>query len=526
MSDFEDDIDDQLLELAGATEKKKKGRQHSSGSAGGGGSKGAAGKKRKHVDSDSEKESFESEEEMQDPFPLEGKYRDEQDKRELLSMTEFRREQILEERAEERQRLQNAKMLADMVRQQQGGGGASADDSVSRAAKRQHQARGATKEKAHKLDELKAKRKAKDDKKRSRAEDSPSQTRGRSSSPQDMDISDEESEDGQITKAEQEDERLLNLSSGYESSHKRSRSGNKEDVPDAPCTMEALETCRLTRDNLAKHFIKPWFQDYVTNAWVRYLIGQEQNGQPVYRICQINNLASDFVKPYKINDKTTNQALELKHGKSMRTFNMDKVSNGPFIEKEWDRLVKTYTSEDVKLPTKQQLEKKVAQMEKLVNQPMTEGDISVMLTRKAQLQTSKGSGLSTLERSRLIQQRTLAIRRQDYEEVAEIEAKLEEAKPTTPPKLETEDMLARVNERNRKANLEAIRQQEIAEAEKKRRERKLKELGSKPSTPRPGTPVVNGEDLFAATVAKVSVKPGSTFEASLIDSVEIDLGDF
>ena len=29
MSDFEDDIDDQLLELAGATEKKKKRRQHS-----------------------------------------------------------------------------------------------------------------------------------------------------------------------------------------------------------------------------------------------------------------------------------------------------------------------------------------------------------------------------------------------------------------------------------------------------------------------------------------------------------------
>ena len=46
MSDFEDDIDDQLLELAGATEKKKKRRQHSSsngtntvGSSGGGNKK-------------------------------------------------------------------------------------------------------------------------------------------------------------------------------------------------------------------------------------------------------------------------------------------------------------------------------------------------------------------------------------------------------------------------------------------------------------------------------------------------------
>jgi hypothetical protein len=52
MSDFEDDIDDQLLELAGATEKKKKKRQPSnsngtSNTAGGSGGAGGGGKKRK-----------------------------------------------------------------------------------------------------------------------------------------------------------------------------------------------------------------------------------------------------------------------------------------------------------------------------------------------------------------------------------------------------------------------------------------------------------------------------------------------
>jgi len=47
------------------------------------------------------------------------------------------------------------------------------------------------------------------------------------------------------------------------------------------------------------------------------------------------DLAPDFVKPYKINDKTVNQAFELKHGKSMRTFNMDKVSNGPITDVRW-----------------------------------------------------------------------------------------------------------------------------------------------------------------------------------------------
>jgi hypothetical protein len=46
MSDFEDDIDDQLLELAGATEKKKKRRQPSNSNATVGGS-GGGSKKRK-----------------------------------------------------------------------------------------------------------------------------------------------------------------------------------------------------------------------------------------------------------------------------------------------------------------------------------------------------------------------------------------------------------------------------------------------------------------------------------------------
>jgi RNA polymerase-associated protein RTF1 len=42
------------------------------------------------------------------------------------------------------------------------------------------------------------------------------------------------------------------------------------------------------------------------------------------------------------------------------------------LQKEYERLVKVCTAEDVKLPTRQALEKKIAQMERLVSQPMTE----------------------------------------------------------------------------------------------------------------------------------------------------------
>lgn len=82
---------------------------------------------------------------------------------------------------------------------------------------------------------------------------------------------------------------------------------------------------------------------------MRYLIGNETSGEPVYRICEISSkrifffdwdffvegyidLGPDLVKPYKVDGKMMNRTFELKHGKSRKMFNMDKVSNGRFLE--------------------------------------------------------------------------------------------------------------------------------------------------------------------------------------------------
>jgi RNA polymerase-associated protein RTF1 len=104
----------------------------------------------------------------------------------------------------------------------------------------------------------------------------------------------------------------------------------------------------------------------------------------------------------------------------------------------------------------------------------SQSDITAMLARKNQLQ-AKTTTLSTLDRSMLIQQRTLAIRRQDFAEVAEIDEKLaaDAAKQQSSARHEGVDLLARVNERNRKANVEAVRKAELEGAERKRRDRKL-----------------------------------------------------
>ncbi|KAK7683685.1 hypothetical protein QCA50_013061 [Cerrena zonata] len=530
MSDSEGDFSDELLELAGATEKKRRKRQAQSKSS-----------KRRKADMGSDSEQGDEPESEEDsaesnPYPIEGKYIDEEDRERLLGLSEIEREDILAQRQEEMQRIKMRSQLDQMVKDQSG----RKDDTVSKSAKRQHTQRGATKEKTRKLDELKARRKAKDERKRSRA-DSPK--RERSSSPMDMETSDEEDEDGQVTKMDEEEERLNRI---Y---------GKDSPAVDEPMTMADLETVRLTRDMLAKFCLAPWFEDYVKGAWVRYLIGQDEQQQPIYRVCEVVNLGANLVKPYKINERTVNQVLELRHGSAVRTWSMDKVSNASFSEREYDRLVRVYEAEKLKVPTKRQLEKKAEQLHKLSTQPMTESDINAILLRKSQLASNKLTGTAlTMERSRLAQARTLAYRRQDQEEVkqlderiAELDLTIESERKGRREESSVEDLLAKVNERNRRANAETLKNI-AAREEKKRRERKLamangsatpRLLGSRPGTPGISTPKgdltrsVSPMLPASATTVSTSTPPPksssglkNSFEASVLDSVEIDLGDF
>jgi RNA polymerase-associated protein RTF1 len=101
-----------------------------------------------------------------------------------------------------------------------------------------------------------------------------------------------------------------------------------------------------------------------------------------------------------------------------------------------------------------------------------QSDLSAMLARKSHLSQSRSAAMMTMERSRLVQERTLAERRMDFDEAKEIDQKLKELNASTDGSAaqvtisEEEDKLAKVNERNQKANLEAVHQAELAEAER------------------------------------------------------------
>lgn len=128
-----------------------------------------------------------------------------------------------------------------------------------------------------------------------------------------------------------------------------------------------------------------------------------------------------------------------------------------------------------------------------------------MLARKNQFQSRQTTASLTMEKSRLNQARTLAIRRNDLSELAEIDEQLAtlnaELAERNRDKEETKgnDVLAKVNERNRKANLESIRNAELREAERKRRERKLMAAGGSGTS----TPVNFDPSARLRTVPKV-----------------------
>lgn len=252
--------------------------------------------------------------------------------------------------------------------------------------------------------------------------------------------------------------------------------------------------------------------------------------------------------------------------------------------------------EKVSFPTKGELKKKYEQMRKLQARPLTESDIDNMLKRRKEMQSTTNPSTLKMERQRLNQARSLAQKRHDYTEVAELEQKISELQAQIDASGidhvvgdSRDEALRKVNERNRKANVEAVRKAELAESERKRREREMMAKAAReggtaagvaiamkhdpsarlktvprmfnPSTPttrfvrvtfvkeiptevflslRPGTPATasqskagtpgandatNGNKPPVANRTSV-VNSQIAFEQKLLDTIDIDLGDF
>ncbi|KAJ7078218.1 hypothetical protein C8R44DRAFT_896031 [Mycena epipterygia] len=288
------------------------------------------------------------------------------------------------------------------------------------------------------------------------------------------------------------------------------------EYPSLPLTTDYLQKIALTHDALAKYCTLPWFEKIATGAWVRYYLGSEE-GQWIYRICEIKGFSTTS-QPYKLGDRMTDHLFELKHGDAAKIGQMDNTSSAPWTAYEFKRLVDTCATQRVPMPTRKDVDEHFTETQELITRLVTEMDINDMVTRWYQL-VAQGTPVTSIvaERSRLMTQLTLAQRRQDWTEVAAIDViDAQLTKVEAPMGNVPDDRLARVNERNRKANLEAVRCTEVLEAKCKCRERKNR-----------GKAGASVPELRTGSVSSELTPTVKSFdEAALIDSIEVDLGDF
>ncbi|KAF9517766.1 hypothetical protein BS47DRAFT_1389487 [Hydnum rufescens UP504] len=390
----------------------------------------------------SDDEEPESEEDESNPYPLDGKYKDELDRQNLMTLPETERERIISERLEQRQRLQDKLNLERLVKAQRKRPDSPEEETVAKPAKRGQTPRDRKDSgEGPGLAALTEKRRAKKERDAAKEEHD-----GESPKPNRQESSDESSEDGEINKVEEEYDEAKNKQAAE------------------AVTLEDISKARITRDMLAKYCHAPWFEELAKGGWVRYNFGPDSNGNPCYRLCEVIDVGANLVPPYNIDEKSrTNRQLELKHGTLQRCWNMDRVSNAH--SQRCDPQQSIGSVGDVKLPKKAALEKKRQQINKFATQRLTEADLQTMITGKKEMEENRPSFQTLLaKKARLNQQRTLAQNRRDLAEVGQLTeelAKLEKAHPELlAHRTQEADRTAIVNERNRRANLEAVRLQE------------------------------------------------------------------
>ncbi|KAJ1503591.1 RNA polymerase-associated protein rtf1, partial [Coelomomyces lativittatus] len=220
----------------------------------------------------------------------------ESDREYLQSLPELEREKILNERAEKRQMVLERKALKKKLRES---GLAVFEDSTKRANRSKS-------EKRQKLEALKGQR----EEKRRKHESAPSQTRPMHRSAPFSNIEAVHDVNDELVQSP------------------LSTSGSQESTFDF--TLDHLRKLQVTRHQIKNWCFASFFEKSVIGAFVRINVG-DHNGECIYRVAQIKDIQK-YKRTYKIDNLVTNKALVLAHGKAVREFLADIVSNQPITE--------------------------------------------------------------------------------------------------------------------------------------------------------------------------------------------------
>ncbi|KAK0644511.1 hypothetical protein B0T16DRAFT_417801 [Cercophora newfieldiana] len=395
-------------------------------------------------------------------YPVDGLFRDYDEKEQIMGMREIEREQILAERREENERTRQNRMLRQLkVNQEKDikkrkASAADLEDGQRKASRVRTKA-GETSEK---MDTLRRAREERSSRKEQR---------------------------------ERENDRRKAQSPSYRRSPGRdegdsdvewmgpSKSKQKSRSPDAreslPVDLRDVERIRLGRSRFAEVCFYPGFEEAITGCYVRINIGPDpEKGEPVYRMAVIKGFKQG--RPYAIPDQTGNQMVvdlyaDAAHGKAQRDWPFISCSDSGFTEAEWERYKKVCAAEGVTIPDKMKFINKIDDINRLVRRKWTDEELSEKTKRQAELY----SRFSGVEREAVTKQLERARARGDEELVNKLQDKLDHLEVprlafktslNTPNKSEKkgptqQDRLAIINAENRRKNTEAVRKAQLKE---------------------------------------------------------------
>ncbi|WBW70645.1 RNA polymerase II associated Paf1 complex [Schizosaccharomyces osmophilus] len=380
------------------------------------------------------------EEKYQNPYMLEGKFKDEADRASIMAMSEIERESILFEREEEISKLMERRELAIRLLQQNNQYAAQ----TTRRSARDRPLTSTAAGKRDKLTELKKRRQE------------------RTYKP-----------DEATVKSKKE-----NFNSDYEEESERSEAdaspyspaSDLEGKDEVKVGLPELNSIRMGRKHVAEYMYHPTFETTITGCFIRVKIG-ERDGQGVYRLCQVRGI-TEGRKPYRVEGVLTKTYLECFHGKSKRVFEANVLSNEPFTESDFQRWFHQMSEDKLSMPSRSFVERKLDDLKQMTQYLLNEREVSDIIRRKKEL--SRVPSNLAAEKTRLRQHRQAAIGANNTELAKELEERLNTLQElsvgnTTQTNFSEMDQLAKVNERNRRRNQAEVRLAEKRMNEERRR---------------------------------------------------------
>ncbi len=132
----------------------------------------------------------------------------------------------------------------------------------------------------------------------------------------------------------------------------------------------------LPRSRLARLCPAPWFESWVVDGYVRYLVGQNQ-GENQYRICRVKAVEDVPDKVYRFENASTSKRIVIEHGKLEKTVTMEGVSDSPPTDREINRLKAQLVTDNIDQLTVKEAAKLKERLDERTDYIMTEVSTSL-----------------------------------------------------------------------------------------------------------------------------------------------------